>query len=58
MFGLSDWGASAIKVKGVSSGAPGRALIVGVFTCEAARVDVDFILEVRQLWITQYRNRH
>src|ERR1700694_829097 len=43
---LSDWGADVIKVEGVSSGDPGRALIVGGFTREAARVDADFILEL------------
>ena len=43
---LSDWGADVIKVEGVSSGDPGRALVVGGFTREAARVDADFILEL------------
>jgi crotonobetainyl-CoA:carnitine CoA-transferase CaiB-like acyl-CoA transferase len=43
---LSDWGADVIKVEGVSSGDPGRALVVGGFTREAARVDADFILEI------------
>lgn len=58
VFGLSDWGAEVIKVEGVGSGATGMALVVGVFTCETARVDADFILEVRQPWTTHYRNRH
>ena len=43
---LSDWGADVIKVESVSSGDPGRALVVGGFTRQAARVDVDFILEL------------
>ncbi len=43
---LSDWGADVIKVEGVTSGDPGRALIIGGFTREAARVDADFILEL------------
>jgi crotonobetainyl-CoA:carnitine CoA-transferase CaiB-like acyl-CoA transferase len=43
---LSDWGADVIKVEGVSSGDPGRALVVGGFTRDAARVDADFILEL------------
>ncbi|HZQ32629.1 MAG TPA: CaiB/BaiF CoA-transferase family protein [Mycobacterium sp.] len=43
---LSDWGADVIKVEGVASGDPGRALVVGGFTREAARVDADFILEL------------
>jgi crotonobetainyl-CoA:carnitine CoA-transferase CaiB-like acyl-CoA transferase len=43
---LSDWGADVIKVEGVTSGDPGRALVVGGFTREAARVDADFILEL------------
>lgn len=43
---LSDWGAEVIKVEGVASGDPGRALVVGPFTREAARVDADFILEL------------
>jgi crotonobetainyl-CoA:carnitine CoA-transferase CaiB-like acyl-CoA transferase len=43
---LSDWGADVIKVEGVTSGDPGRALVVGGFTREAARVNVDFILEL------------
>jgi crotonobetainyl-CoA:carnitine CoA-transferase CaiB-like acyl-CoA transferase len=43
---LSDWGADVIKVEGVSAGDPGRSLVVGGFTREAARVDADFILEI------------
>src|SRR6201987_3474069 len=43
---LSDWGADVIKVEGVASGDPGRALVVGGFTREAARPDADFILEL------------
>ncbi|QNI07039.1 CoA transferase [Mycobacterium kubicae] len=43
---LSDWGADVIKVEGVTTGDPGRALVVGGFTREAARVDADFILEL------------
>ncbi|OBK10407.1 CaiB/BaiF CoA transferase family protein [Mycobacterium asiaticum] len=43
---LSDWGADVIKVEGVTSGDPGRALVVGGFTREAARADTDFILEL------------
>lgn len=43
---LSDWGAEVIKVEGVASGDPGRALVVGGFTRQAARVDADFILEL------------
>jgi crotonobetainyl-CoA:carnitine CoA-transferase CaiB-like acyl-CoA transferase len=43
---LSDWGADVIKVEGVSTGDPGRALVIGGFTREAARADVDFILEL------------
>ncbi|EUA10161.1 coA-transferase III family protein [Mycobacterium kansasii 732] len=43
---LSDWGADVIKVEGVAAGDPGRALVVGGFTREAARVDADFILEL------------
>jgi crotonobetainyl-CoA:carnitine CoA-transferase CaiB-like acyl-CoA transferase len=43
---LSDWGADVIKVEGVTSGDPGRALVVGPFTREAARPDADFILEM------------
>ena len=43
---LSDWGADVIKVEGVSSGDPGRALVIGGFTRDAARVDADFILEL------------
>ena len=43
---LADWGADVIKVEGVASGDPGRALVVGGFTREAARPDADFILEL------------
>lgn len=43
---LADWGADVIKVEGVASGDPGRALVVGGFTREAARADADFILEL------------
>lgn len=43
---LVDWGADVIKVEGVASGDPGRALVVGGFTRQAARADVDFILEL------------
>ncbi len=43
---LADWGADVIKVEGVAAGDPGRALVVGGFTREAARVDADFILEL------------
>lgn len=43
---LSDWGADVVKVEGVASGDPGRALVVGGFTRQAARADVDFILEL------------
>lgn len=43
---LADWGADVIKVEGVSSGDPGRALVVSGFTREAARPDADFILEL------------
>ncbi|ETB20681.1 CoA transferase [Mycobacterium avium subsp. avium 11-4751] len=43
---LADRGADVIKVEGVSSGDPGRALVVGGFTREAARPDADFILEL------------
>lgn len=43
---LSDWGADVIKVEGVTFGDPSRALVVGGFTREAARVDADFMLEL------------
>ena len=43
---LADWGADVIKVESVATGDPGRALVVGGFTREAARVDADFILEL------------
>lgn len=43
---LAEWGADVIKVESVSSGDPGRALVIGGFTRKAARADVDFILEL------------
>src|SRR6201995_4709117 len=43
---LSDWGADVIKVEGVATGDPGRALVVGGFTRQAARPGADFILEL------------
>lgn len=43
---LADWGADVIKVEGVATGDPGRALVVGGFTRQAARPDADFILEL------------
>jgi crotonobetainyl-CoA:carnitine CoA-transferase CaiB-like acyl-CoA transferase len=43
---LADWGADVIKVEGVEFGDPSRALVVGGFTREAARVDADFMLEL------------
>jgi crotonobetainyl-CoA:carnitine CoA-transferase CaiB-like acyl-CoA transferase len=43
---LSDWGADVIKVESVTTGDPGRALVVGGFTRQAARADADFILEL------------
>src|SRR6201986_5460656 len=43
---LADWGAEVIKVESVV-GDPGRALVVGGFTRQAARADADFILELR-----------
>jgi crotonobetainyl-CoA:carnitine CoA-transferase CaiB-like acyl-CoA transferase len=43
---LRDWGADVIKVESVSSGDPGRALVIGGFTRQAARADVNFILEL------------
>ena len=43
---LADWGADVIKVESVASGDPGRALVIGGFTRDAARADVDFILEL------------
>ena len=42
---LADWGAEVIKVESVV-GDPGRALVVGGFTRQAARADTDFILEL------------
>jgi crotonobetainyl-CoA:carnitine CoA-transferase CaiB-like acyl-CoA transferase len=43
---LADWGADVIKVEDVRGGDPGRALVIGGFTKEAARAHVDFILEI------------
>jgi len=43
---LADWGADVIKVEDVKGGDPGRALVIGGFTRENARADVDFILEL------------
>ncbi len=43
---LADWGADVIKVEDVAAGDPGRALVIGGFTKEAARAQVDFILEI------------
>ena len=43
---LAEWGADVIKVESVSSGDPQRALVVGGFTRQAARADVDFLLEM------------
>ncbi len=43
---LSDWGADVIKVEDVRGGDPGRALVIGPFTKQAARAHVDFILEI------------
>jgi crotonobetainyl-CoA:carnitine CoA-transferase CaiB-like acyl-CoA transferase len=43
---LADWGADVIKVESVAGGDPGRALVVGGFTRQAARADADFILEL------------
>lgn len=43
---LADWGADVIKVEDVRGGDPGRALVIGPFTKEAARAHVDFILEI------------
>jgi crotonobetainyl-CoA:carnitine CoA-transferase CaiB-like acyl-CoA transferase len=43
---LADWGADVIKVESVGSGDPGRALVVGGFTRQAARVDADFMVEL------------
>src|ERR1700753_825222 len=42
---LADWGAEVSKVESVV-GDPGRALVVGGFTRQAARADADFILEL------------
>jgi len=43
---LVDWGADVIKVEDVTAGDPGRALVIGGFTRDAARAKVDFILEL------------
>jgi crotonobetainyl-CoA:carnitine CoA-transferase CaiB-like acyl-CoA transferase len=43
---MADWGADVIKVESVEFGDPSRALVVGGFTREAARVDADFMLEL------------
>jgi len=43
---LADWGADVIKVEDAKGGDPGRALVIGGFTRENARADVDFILEI------------
>ena len=43
---LADWGADVIKVEDVNAGDPGRALVIGGFTRQNARADVDFILEI------------
>ena len=43
---LADWGADVIKVEDVKGGDPGRALVIGGFTRENARANVDFILEI------------
>src|SRR6202048_4633995 len=43
---LADWGADVIKVEDVKAGDPGRALVIGGFTKDAARAQVDFILEI------------
>lgn len=43
---LADWGAEVIKVESVVGGDPGRALVVGGFTRQAARTDTDFMLEL------------
>src|ERR1700752_2012953 len=43
---LADWGADVIKVEDTKGGDPGRALVIGGFTRQNARADVDFILEI------------
>lgn len=43
---LADWGAEVIKVEYTNAGDPGRALVIGGFTKDAARAKVDFILEI------------
>lgn len=43
---LAEWGADVIKVESVDRGDPGRSLVVGGFTREAARADSNFILEL------------
>src|ERR1700739_2137339 len=42
---LADWGGAVIHVESVVAD-PGRALVVGGFTRQAARADADFILEL------------
>ena len=44
---LADWGADVIKVEDVKGGDPGRALVIGGFTRDIARANVDFILEIK-----------
>jgi crotonobetainyl-CoA:carnitine CoA-transferase CaiB-like acyl-CoA transferase len=43
---LADWVADVIKVEDVKAGDPGRALVIGGFTRQNARADVDFIVEI------------
>ena len=43
---LADWGADVIKIEDVKGGDPGRALVIGGFTRQNARADVDFIHEI------------
>jgi crotonobetainyl-CoA:carnitine CoA-transferase CaiB-like acyl-CoA transferase len=54
---LADWGADVIKVESVVGGDPGRALVVGGFTRQAARADTDFILELASTGTTSPRPR-